>query len=56
MEGKQMKFVKRLEIRLEPKLFEELKNKAKDLGVSMSQIVRPGIDYAIRNARSKGDQ
>jgi hypothetical protein len=51
-----MKLSKRFEIRLDPKLYAELKSKAEALGVDMSAIARPGIEYAIQNARPKRDQ
>lgn len=51
---KQMKLLtKRFEIRLDPKLYDALKRKAAELKVDMSVIVRPGIEFAIRNARAK---
>jgi hypothetical protein len=50
-----MKLSKRFEIRLDPKLYAELKNKAESMGVDMSAIARPGIEYAIQNARPKKD-
>jgi hypothetical protein len=48
-----VKLSKRFEIRLDPKLYAELKSKADLLGVDMSAIARPGIEYAIQNARPK---
>lgn len=48
-----MKLSKRFEIRLDPKLYAELKSKAELLGVDMSVIARPGLEFAVRNARAK---
>ena len=48
-----MKLSKRFEIRLDPKLYADLKNKAEALGVDMSTIARPGIEYAVQTARPK---
>lgn len=48
-----MKLTKRFEIRLDPKLYAELKSKAELLDVGMSAIVRPGIEYAIKLARKE---
>jgi hypothetical protein len=48
-----VKLTKRFEIRLDPELYAELKAKAASLGVGMSAIVRPGIQYAIKLARKE---
>lgn len=46
-------FTRVFHFRLTEELYAELKSKASQLGVGMSAIVRPGIEYAIKLARKE---